>query len=541
MKKHAQLTIDGILDRKHFESAEIIAGHNGTSRIIKWVHVVEVTKIKNLLKGNELILSTGVAWKDRPATFLSMVNQLIECNAAGICLEIGTYMDVIPEDVIRLADEKQFPIIVFNQEVPFVEITQDLHTNLINQQYMMISELEHYSQSLNKQLLNISSYKDILKFLHEELGVQVIFSFKEQEPCFVPPVVKSQQAKWREAREQKNEEPFKNEHLITSPIYLFDQEYAELTIYDPEHSLNEFETLILDRTSTALAHHLLRHLYVEEKKRVEESKWIDAWLAGERRKEDIFEYLSELDIQHNSHGAVVCIFKLDCLRKNNEIDMTYYKLQFRSFFQQQGFQAFITEKNNMMIFILLNKRSKKTWKSRLSIVVNRMNESDLIKRKNLARSTCGIGKYVEDLEKVSQSFHCAEETIRIQDKVSGCSSYFYEDLHLYRIIAKCRKHIDLDEYISEYLSPVIKYDENYNGKLLETLKVYLSCNGSKKETAKKLYVVRQTLYHRLSKLEQLLGDDFMEPGKRLAIEFMIMSHEFITMNSQLSSKGAAQS
>ncbi|MED4878824.1 helix-turn-helix domain-containing protein, partial [Anoxybacillus geothermalis] len=81
------------------------------------------------------------------------------------------------------------------------------------------------------------------------------------------------------------------------------------------------------------------------------------------------------------------------------------------------------------------------------------------------------------------------------------------------------------------LDPVIQYDKKYNGKLMETLKVYLECNGSKKETAKRLFVVRQTLYHRIQKLEKLLGDDFMNPEKRLAIEFMIKAYEYLMPNN----------
>jgi purine catabolism regulator len=86
---------------------------------------------------------------------------------------------------------------------------------------------------------------------------------------------------------------------------------------------------------------------------------------------------------------------------------------------------------------------------------------------------------------------------------------------------------DLQEFVMEYLEPVIVHDQKNNGKLLETLKVYLSCNGSKKETANQLFIVRQTLYHRIQKLEALLGADFMHAEKRLVIEFMIMVYEYL--------------
>src|SRR5690606_12940586 len=136
-----------------------------------------------------------------------------------------------------------------------------------------------------------------------------------------------------------------------------------------------------------------------------------------------------------------------------------------------------------------------------------------------------------------KSYQSAIETIRIQDRMSTpAQSYFYDDLHIFRLISLLNRHIDLQEAVLEYLEPVIAYDKKYNGKLMETLKTYLACNGSKQETAKRLFVVRQTLYHRIQKLEKLLGSDFMNHEKRLAIEFMILSYEFLVSSNQLAEK-----
>lgn len=55
------------------------------------------------------------------------------------------------------------------------------------------------------------------------------------------------------------------------------------------------------------------------------------------------------------------------------------------------------------------------------------------------------------------------------------------------------------------------------------------CNGSKQETAGHLFIVRQTLYHRLKQLEDLLGSDLMQPGKRQALEFAAMAHEYLEL------------
>ena len=66
-------SVADLLARKHFQNTEIIAGKGGLNRAVKWVHIVEVTNIRNLLKGEELILSTCLAWAKKEEVFISIL------------------------------------------------------------------------------------------------------------------------------------------------------------------------------------------------------------------------------------------------------------------------------------------------------------------------------------------------------------------------------------------------------------------------------------------------------------------------------------
>jgi PucR family transcriptional regulator, purine catabolism regulatory protein len=531
MKEHFQLKVADILKRKHFENAVVIAGEAGVQRIVKWVHVVEVTSIRNLLNGQELILTTGVAWKDEEDLFVSIIKQLLEYHAAGLCIEMGTYMSEIPAEVIELANQHQFPIIVFQKVVPFVEITQDIHTFIINQQYQRISDLEYYSQSLNKRLLSTETYEDILQFLFKAIDMQIIFHFKGQEYDFVPEIQPHNQEKIIQQLQEMNNPP--SDGIAHAPIHLFGQEYAELYIYSKDTPISEFDLLILDRTSTAIAQHLLREKYVEEKKRVEEFEWLHGWLEGEHSFDSICQYLLEQGIKAKTSNAVVLITKLFSIKEKSPQDVTYLKLLFRSIFEQNGFTVFSVEKRNEVIFILLNNRTKKNLKERIKKSIESIKESEFMKKQTTVKVFIGAGKFVDTFSDLHKSYYSAKETLHILQKMTKQEFYyFYEDLHLYRLISKMSKHLDLQELSMEYLQPVIQYDQKYNGKLLETLKVYLECNGSKQETSNRLFIVRQTLYHRLQKLENLLGDDFMEREKRVAIEFMLLVNDYLSPNQQ---------
>jgi purine catabolism regulator len=302
-----------------------------------------------------------------------------------------------------------------------------------------------------------------------------------------------------------------------------------LVIYSKDRALNEFDLIILDRTATALAQHFLRDLYVEEKKMAEESKWIRSWLDGEYNVEVIRHQLSHIHPRMNLKGGTVCICTLQPLTtKNSTVDRTYFKLLFRTVFEQSGFQIFSTEIHHHLIFILGDKRSPENWKERISDAFRRINNSERIGRKRMTDLSFGVGKYVFNLEDIHKSYQTAKEALLLQDSLpKENKSYFYQDLHMHRILSLIKKHSNLEETVKEYLEPVIEYDKQYNGELMITLKTYLNCNGSKQETSNKLFIVRQTLYHRLEKLEKLLGKNFMQSERRLAIEFMVFAHDYL--------------
>jgi purine catabolism regulator len=220
------------------------------------------------------------------------------------------------------------------------------------------------------------------------------------------------------------------------------------------------------------------------------------------------------------------------------LDITYFNLYVRAFFEPQGFTLFSIEKKHTITFIFINERNTSTWKTRIKEGIQRLEKSEIKMANQTSPFVLGVGKFVTQLSHVHDSYLTSLETIRIHDRLTAPSQcHFYDDLHIFRLISLLNKHINLREIVMEYLEPVLTYDDMYNGKLLETLKTYLACNGSKQETAKRLFIVRQTLYHRIEKLEKLLGDDFLHHEKRLAIEFMILSHEFLLSSKQKKERG----
>jgi purine catabolism regulator len=537
MQNEIKLSVQEVILQEQFQQAKIVAGKNGLHRTVKWVHIIEVSEVSNLLNGNELILSTGVGWKEGKATLLSLVQQLIDCKAAGLCIELRKYMTMtdVPEETIQLANQYDFPIIVFDHEVRFVDITESVHTLIIKKQYQMITELEDYSRRLNEVLLETDPTEKILRMLYEQIKTPVIYQTNEGLVEIVSKKTKKEnQYLLQMINDQKIEQ---SDRIIRQKIHVWNQTFAELMIISEKVSIHEFETLVLDRTVTALAQVILRELWTEERRMAKESDWIQDWLNGEHTKEQIVKYLAEHKLDINPKKAVVLLLNVKQLNIASSTT-TYLKMLLRHIFQEQGFFLLSADLKKTIVFILLDNRDGNDCRKRIQAGIEHALKSDYFKDDFLSHIQFSVGKIVNHLTEVKISYEKAKETAIVRDQTSNnLSTFFYDDLHIYRLIYAAQEQGILSEFINDYLKPVLNYDKLYDANLIDTLNVYLECNGSKKETAQRLYIVRQSLYHRLKKLNELLGEDFMITPKRQAIEFAVSAYKYLNKNEQTFFKG----
>lgn len=524
MKYH--MTIEKILERKHFVSAKVVAGQKGLKTPVKWIHVFEMIEVRGNLKGGELVLCTGFGWKDNEKLLLDLLEQLIEKKVAGICIELKSFIKDIPKEAIDFANQNNFPIITFEEEVSFVEITQDIHADLINKQYEFITNLEDYTQRLNKRLLLIDNYFEILKNLQQYVNVQLVYITNDHKVVTIPAL----RDKEREQMLSYINNP-SNAHsnlLIKQPVQVFEREFSNIYLISKTHPFGEFESLLVDRTATALAQYLMRELYTKVKKKAKETEWLTGWLQGDHSIEEIKDQLAAYKIDQSVKGGVVLTVKLKMVDNYSiDPDITYLNMLVHNIFDQYGYVVFPRQSRQLLTFILLNKKDEDDWKKRVLKGIERLEKISMLNDSRIDSFQIAGGKYVRSLDLLHESFKTAQETIAIQEKLpSNEQKFFYEDMHMYRLISLVHKHSNLNGIVQEYLEPIIKYDEKHKTQLLETLKVYLACHGSKKETANRVFVVRQTLYHRLEKLEKLLGEDFMESQKRQVIEFALLAYDY---------------
>ena len=110
----------------------VVAGADRLDVPVRWVHAVEVTDdVARLLRGGELILSTGIALPESDSALASYVAELAAAGVAGLAIELGRrYSVALPPALVAAAALSGVVLIEFRAEVAFVELTEAVHTRI---------------------------------------------------------------------------------------------------------------------------------------------------------------------------------------------------------------------------------------------------------------------------------------------------------------------------------------------------------------------------------------------------------------------------
>lgn len=547
MKTKWRLTIADVLQRPLFQHAVVVAGSRGLMRPIRWVHILEEAENGRFLNGGELILATGLGFGQEVEKRRFFLSELIQRKAVGLCIEKGGYVQEISEEMKELAEEHDFPLIVFMQPVRFVDITLDLHERLVSGQMEALRDLEAYNRGLQKLSLQTQATSRLLQHFQRSIQQQTFYlpCDMPSEIVFVPAVSASRQHElsglFHAHLLAKEELPHtggaiplsSHESILYQPILMMGHVLAYVGVIreqSSEQQPDEFVLLKMDYTANALAQILMRKRFAEEKARENEQQLVEEMLAGSSLSEDqLRSYLGLRPQQPSRYHAIILQLQSERLaeQESEQVTLPEFFGLLRSIFARYGFRLLLTGRGTRlyMLAICQQQFSLSSGRQQLEKAIAQMERlfERLLQQAGLL--SLGISRVAEKFSEAKRHFQEAEQALLYRGKGG---SPFFDDLGIYRLLSQLPQEHVLQPFIADYLGPLIRYDQENGSQLLETLRCYLEQTMSKQETADRLYIHRQTLYHRLEKIKDLLGSDFASPHQRLCLEVAIRAYDSLS-------------
>src|SRR6478609_8842482 len=134
--------------------AEVLTGPVPQGRQVRWVHSTEVYEVAPLLRGGELLLTTGLglagsAEQDRRA----YVRAVADAGLAALALELGWTFEAMPPDMLAEARDAGLPLVALHSRVPFAEITEAVNSSIVDRSIVRLRYADELSRALSGALL----------------------------------------------------------------------------------------------------------------------------------------------------------------------------------------------------------------------------------------------------------------------------------------------------------------------------------------------------------------------------------------------------
>lgn len=487
------LTVGDVLDLPVLREArpELIVDHGVATQPVRWVHTSEIYEISPLLKGQELLLTTGLGLVGIAASGRdAYVEALAGRGVAALVVELGRTFTELPGDLVASARRHGLNLAVLHGVVPFIEVTEIVHALLVEDEVRALRSHRDAVRRLTELVGRGEGREALASLLADECGVVVRIHDGT--------VADDGSADGGELVDVRYGGEVVGVVELGGPVSGAGRELVETAL--------PFVATELVRGRGA-SHS--RHL------------------AGARLLRDVLT---------GDYGLP------------SELDGRLRDLGFHRRAGQQlvGLRVLIADARTVTLAPLVRDLALAAFGSALvhghevaiDLVVP-VGSRDLRQRVHTfagdvvaaltdageARVRVGCGPLVDDLAGVARSLELAGSSLDIAARLTPeVTCVLADDFTLYQMLIDTVGETGLERLVTERLGPLLDHDARTGSSLVRTLDAYLAAGQSKAVTAETLGIRRQSLYGRLERIATVLGDvDLDQRETRLALDLALVS------------------
>lgn len=515
-------TLRTILQRPLFAHAEVLAGREFLDVPVRWVHVGEIPDIATYLRGQELILSTGVGLRQRRERLLYL-ERLAQCKVAGICIELGRYLRRVPDDMVHRAGQLGVPLIAFHESVRFVDITQDVHALILQNEQQILASLRTLGSELQGLAAGAEPAAAIVARLASWLGRPAVFLDDHGDAVCS---AHTEEARELEVQAQDLLRTMRPSRTIYPDVplpdgrsYILSRRVGGALPLGLVASASGIDDRVavgmaLDFAAGAIGLGLVRERRLQVGADRTEAALVRDLLLGARLPAPALrESLGRVGLggPMPAQGMV--------LRARGRGAAQDLAAALHTWLALQGLRALATPWEGEVVAILLDPPPLLTLQGFGHMLAEREWSP------GAAPLQIGFSRRAL-LRGLPAALREAEQVLSVANLDGHVRSPFYGDLGALRLLLGLRDDFDIEAFCEDELGAVTAHDKVYSGDLLQTLQALLAAED-RSQAAKMLSIHRQTLYYRIHRLGSLLGEDFLSPDRRLALQMALLATELL--------------
>lgn len=514
------VTVRQIAQLRNFRKyTRLVAGGEGLDRQVAYTTVWESPELASRLEGQEFVFSVGYLARTNPPLALEGFRALTDIVSA-MGFKLGPHIDRIPDEFIRIADEKNVPLFEIRADCQFRWLIQSIMAEINLYQASVLMEVNQFFHDLYKLEMKDSRDSVLLSLLSERIRALCFFLPSDlQEPVWPQG---SAAGKAEDGLLQEVHEVFRTARAVHEELHQKAWHIYPLTVknYCLGYLIVHHRP-VLDDKERLMIRQLQMRLTMKWSERFEDTRrtllnlWNTLLHNPKTKRESIGRELSRYGVDPEK-AVRVLVFTArpgqdEAFRQRAQITMG-------------SLGRLIPHKimlwvNPLECVMLCSSTEGRT----LPQYMNKAKEL-LASEKSAIFS---VGPFVKDLEEIRDSYRIAKNCIRaVRSRRDSPESLLYCDDWLFELSRlEGAAMLESRLLVKKVLEPLLRYDRDHGNSVFQDTLKAVSRTESLSAAADTLHVHENTLRYRVQRMKELTGRDLFCYRDRAVLEHALFCFE----------------
>lgn len=522
---------------------------------------MEVPDILDWVSPGEFLITTAYAIKDNINILLELIPKLNERGVAGLGIKVGRYINKLPQNIIDLADELNFPIVQVPFNVSHTEVISIILNLVIEEQMGIHLKIEKFITEVMDIMMKGGNLKEITGKLYENIGHPVaIYENMSDSYEFIwdkdldsniynhilnsgliDEFINEQRSLNCEKVTNKIDGIYyqsvdiilgKGIRRITIPIVIEEIEYGYIFIWIDKEELGLYDKLLIESYVHIIALNFVKKISVSNMESKYKMEFFNNLLSNdENRQNEALESAKTFNFKLGLKYTAIIIYFYDYFKTKdgeshkpnfNKNIITNTLCLVERIARLQNERILYVDKSDSIVILYGSQPSEKPELIKKKVMsFCKGIEADIIRKFKEQKFRIGIGRPYIEVFKINKSYKQAKVIVEKFNESNIDSILHYDDLGIYTILCSDGIQSDLVKFCYDTLISIVEYDKLNNSELIKTLKVYFECNGNIKKISKEMFVHYNTIIYRIQKIKDITGIDFENFDSRLKFEIAL--------------------
>lgn len=529
------------------QNVRLAAGAEGLYRSVSSVNIMDAPDIIHSLKPNELLLTTAYAVKDHHESHDTLVAHMARAGCAGLAIKTKRSLEEIPSSIIEEADRLHFPLLELPLEYSLGEVLNGALSSILQNKTEELSYALDTHHTFFNLILNGEGLSEIVDKLAQLIASPIVILGPKLELVSLSSTVRPNihlLNKWiaQAAKQQlapgvypiNQTQPSDGARFVFLQPIPTPQRPGYIIAFSNEGEMRKLHALALEQAANVLGFELLKSQAVKDRARRFKIEFFTELVQGEMNSEqEIFHRGKQYGLfPADSMLCIVCGRDGDegigasqdhgeAERRARENDHLYHSLTKE--FAKLGMQyVLFTLKDKCIALLSAKELLGSSADGKLKLSQQLAGISERLSGQEEISLSYGISAPVNKLTDISNAYKQALDAYRLGRSHNQQRFVHYYHTKEFSDLLRLIPIDDLQEFLQDTFETWSGIDEIEQREWRKTLRVFYDNHCHIGETAKELYIHRNTVLYRLNRIEGLTGMQVRSSADSLRIRIALM-------------------